>query len=128
LKLTRLSVSVLNVIILNYSLTYLLISQTSERSILKLTDLSVSSRHISPPFFVSSVTEIPGNSSLIFALFSFSHRKYADCALFGLSGSTSFFGYQSINQPINQSTNQSINQSSSQSINPSINQSINHRD
>jgi len=63
-------------------------------SVLGLTDLSVSSFHISPPFFVSSVTEIPGNSSLILGRFSFSHRKYADCGLFGLSGSTSFFDYQ----------------------------------
>jgi len=71
--------------------TYLLTSP-AECSVLKLTDLSVISRHISPAFFDSSVMEIPGNSSLILDLFSFSHRKYADCGLFGLSGSTSFFG------------------------------------
>ena len=57
-----------------------------------LTDLSVISFHISPAFFVSSVTEIPGNCSLIVGRFSFSHRKNADCGRFGLSGSTSFFG------------------------------------
>jgi len=58
------------------------------------TDLSVTFFHISPAFFETSVTEIPGNSSLILDLFSLSHRKYADCGLFGLSGSTSFFGCQ----------------------------------
>lgn len=56
-----------------------------------LTDLSVSSRHISPPFLAISVTLMPGLSDLICSRVSFSHSMKAVVARFGLLSSLSFF-------------------------------------